>query len=257
MIDGLWALALSGQLGSAEGALAPTADIGWPVNRVGVNGGLWWSPEAGIVTFRVGLQGSVYGMANDLGLPGPRVGTAASLPLGLRVGPVGFGYEPIAYVDTRGTSQPSAAASLFVVTDRVDAIYRFENDFLARPLGDDEFRTGAAELHVRFRGSRITWGVGGEMRFWTASTRGLEADAYDEVYDLTGAPGEGFSHGIVCLAVTVGPVRTCAGWDAEGIRDAVQNRFVHRAIDVARVPTLDRAPQPYLRVTLNPSGLSY
>lgn len=257
MIEMWWAWAWIDQGDPIGVRLAPTADVGWPVNRAGVRAELSWSSTGDATRLHVGATGRVLGAVNDLGVPGPRVDAAVSLPLVLQLGAVGLGYEPIVYVDTKGTSQPSAALSLVVRTDPVDAVLRLENDFLARPLGSDEFRTGAAEVHLRFRGARPRWGIGAEVRFWTASTRGLGELDWGETYDLTGQRGEGRSHGIACLAVTVGAVRACAGWDAEAIRDAVQNRFVHQLIDDGSIPRVSRAPGPYLRVTLNPGGLAY
>ncbi|MEN0060679.1 MAG: hypothetical protein AAGA48_00945 [Myxococcota bacterium] len=96
------------------------------------------------------------------------------------------------------------------------------------------------------------------MRFWTASTRPLESLDYPGVYDLSGQTGEGFSHGIFCLAVLVGPVQGCVGWDAEGIRNLVQNEFIHRrVVNDGIIPTVDRPGRPYLRLTLNPNGLAF
>ncbi|MEN0060678.1 MAG: hypothetical protein AAGA48_00940 [Myxococcota bacterium] len=117
MLDAIWALTLAAPTDSVDLTLAPTADVGFPVNRIGANGRLDWTPEIDIVRFRVGLHASAYGMARDLGIPGPRLGGALSAPLAVQVGPVGLGYEPIGYFDTRNTSQPSSGFAVFVKTN--------------------------------------------------------------------------------------------------------------------------------------------
>ncbi len=242
--------------------VAPTLDAGFPASRVGVHArvGTEWSRGRG--RLGLGLQASAYAFTRDFGLPGPRLGGAAVLPLQLGYGELAVSYAPIAYVDTRGTSQPSAALRLAWDRGPWTAWLRVENDFFLSPIGSDEFRTGAGELVLRVHGP-VDWGIGGEVKFWTASTRAVRAARrddplqYGDVYDLSEARGAGFSHGIACLAVHVEALSACIGVDAEGIRDLVQNRLIHRAIDDGIIPTVDRRPRPYVRVSLNPGGLSF
>lgn len=240
--------------GALHLAVGPSVDAGYPTFRAGVHGriGVGEPLRDGLsVQLDVGLLAG----ANDLGIPGPRLQTIASLPVGIRLGGIGLAYEPIAYLDTLGTSQLSGALTVSAVRGPNAWSLRVENDYLAF-RSRDEWRTAAIETHLLIQGERLRWGVGLETKIWTASTTGLASLDAGQSYDLSGQHGEGWSHGIACVAVTVQSVRVCAGWDSEGIRDVIQNRF-HDLIDDGRLPRLQRAGQPYLRISHGALRTSY
>lgn len=226
--------------------LAPTADVGWPVIRAGVQGAArrrFGSERGGLA---LTAQAALHGGARDLGVPGARLQAIGQIGVKASLGPVDVGYQPLVYVDTVGTSQTSAAITIGIRGRRADFTFRFENDYLT-PRSRDEFRTAAVEAWlVTPRGL----GAGVQLQLWTASTPDERLD-YPEPYDLRGRPGFGYSHGLACAAVAVGPVQVCVGVDAEAVRDVLQNRFVHRIIDDGVVPVLDRPVQPAVRVSVN------
>lgn len=240
--------------GILHAAVGPQVDAGFPTFRAGIHGRLTLDGGAPTGVF-VQADASLTGAATGLGLPGPRLEGSIALPVGFRVGGFGLSYEPILYLDTQATSQLSGAITLSVERGRYAWLYRFENDYLGS-RHRDEWRTAAIETHLFIEHDDLRWGVGVETKVWTATTHGLASLSTGEAYDLSGQHGEGWSHGIACLAVTIESTRLCVGWDSEGIRDSIQNRF-HELIDDGALPRLDRSGQPYVRLSFNPSRASY
>ena len=236
--------------------LGPTLDLGLPVNRGGARARAVGTWSTGAARAHAGLDLAAHVVARDLGVPGVSLGAALSAPVGIELHGVGLAWEPIGYLDSRGTSHVSGAVTVSARRGGAAWHFRHENDYVM-VFGHDGLRTAAVDTHLFVHTGRFVWGIGAEMKLWTASTEGIDKLDHGQVYDLRGQRGEGFSHGILCLAVTVGPARACVGWDAEGIRDTIQNDWVHRLVNDGIIAPLDREPRHYVRVTLNPPRTSY
>lgn len=236
-------------------SVGPLLDAGFPTFRAGVRGRAQVEHPVGASRVFAQADGAVAFAPSALGIPGPRLEASLALPVGFDVHGIGLSYAPIAYLDTQRTSQISGAIALTTRRGNARWVLRVENDYLAW-RHRDEWRTAAIESHVYIDRDGLLLGFGFETKIWTATTTGLPSLSAGEIYDLSGQHGEGWSHGIACLAVTVQAARVCVGVDSEGIRDRVQNRF-HDRIDDGQLAPLDRAPEPYIRLSFNPSSAAY
>lgn len=176
-----------------------------------------------------------------------------------------FAYAYNFYLDDIGTSQRTATIAIEVGQFSFIA----ENDAFADPILD-RFRTGTFMLAYEDGDTRIAL----NSMLWTGDPaskgrRNIIDDNYPARYgcvDLSNADYGRFSHGILALQVQrrfytwpdqqLGQiVRFGIGLDAEQIRHAMQNRFIHDAIILPKswrrfqnrhVPMLDTEGNPYL-----------
>lgn len=127
-----------------------------------------------------------------------------------------------------------------------------ENDIFARPRFD-RFRTGAVLL--QYQDKQFQYGINSTL--WTGQMGNRVADSSAHLpygyMDTTGGVYPNYSHGLLSAQLKVVLpysqfAQVNAGVDAEQVRDAIQNRFIH---DVFRnknapIPMLDTYGLPYL-----------
>ncbi len=135
-----------------------------------------------------------------------------------------------------------------------------ENDLLARPVLD-RFRTAAVLLQYQYK-NKYQFAVNCTM--WTGKMgKNITDDKnfpYNCYSDTTGGVYTNYSHGLLSAQFKAAPgmgqiLQANLGIDAEQIRNAVQNRFIHDMILIPKkwykrnnchIPMLDSGGNPYL-----------
>ena len=144
--------------------------------------------------------------------------------------PYGIGYHYIWYRDEVQTHQKSGSFSGIIGR----LAFAFENDLFAGE-GRDRYRTAALDLSYQLTAHQLLH-LG--FNLWTGETRGapiLEEGSADYPYgyrDLRETLYGLTSHGIIYAGITHRLMvsqyaSTRIGWDAEGVRQLLQNRLAH------------------------------
>lgn len=141
--------------------------------------------------------------------------------------------------------------------DRVSVV--LENDLLAKPMLD-RFRTGA--FLVQYQDRDVQYAI--NCSLWTGqmgqSVKNDSLFPYTGYLNTTGSTYGNLSHGLLSAQVKVANdygqyLQANAGIDAEQVRNAVQNRFIHDMLFVPKklnkaqnlhIPMIDSAGNQYL-----------
>jgi hypothetical protein len=143
-------------------------------------------------------------------------------------------YDYKAYIDNRGTSQPSGRIGYLYRCNTFSIGASFENDIFAFN-GKDRFRTGALEIASAFRNpfvplnnglSDFPLRISAGVKVWTGD--GSTSKSSPNVPVLFRSPGP-YPTGIVYGGFAFGPAGIEIGWDSDHIRDFFQNNL-HRLL---------------------------
>lgn len=242
----------------------PTMDMGTHVNSFGIRGWLSAAVPADYWSFLFTANGALIRCQTTYGIPG--ASDTAQVHLRFTAGwggvspwkaapmlPSGPGthnlyYQWSHYFTTDGTEQHSGEFGYEWNTAGFRLYARFDNDYQGLGL-TDEYRTAAGEVILYHALGTHAVGYGLGYRLWTGTT-GLDPMTRYDTYNMTGAYGAEYSHGILYAAAAFDGLRLEAGYDSEQIRDAIQNNL-HWIINNARVPLLDRPSRFFMRFSLN------
>lgn len=221
---------------------------------------------------RIGMHSVLSGNITHLGIAGASLLWRNRVQVALSSGPVAsafqghffydklrknnIGYYYQHYASTDLTHQFSAGVNYTLAQGNMLVCMGVENDALAF-LGLDEYRTAAFVADVKWIRYKYLWGVGLELLLWTGSTKGLDRLDYGQEYNMEGQHGSQYSHGILSLRLHFRQFTVKVGYDADGIRKAVQNTS-HWLINDGIIPRgSESRDRLYVQLAINTEGWLY